>query len=155
MDQYVRAISYTQTVVFRATDNDENNKPAETIHIENGLFFHLVNGRDCSQNKNATKSTFNSSSNIGKSQQYTIARSASMPHGNTALLLGSHHIHKDGPILPTTTTSISAVPHNIGRKAPPEYSNPCKKALNVEYPAEYLQKEIALQNIASVLGLGQ
>ncbi|CAB9528211.1 expressed unknown protein [Seminavis robusta] len=128
LDQFVGAVAYEQTVT--ATDHHP-----ETIHVENGMLFYLEDIQNYSDGSPVLTKE--------ETPLYSVARSASIPHGNSALLLGTHRKYRGPPSI----HYISALPPNIGSKAPPEFVRPYYRPLNIANPNEYLQRAVSAQTI--------
>jgi len=124
MDQYVGAITYQQEVI--STDDIE-----EVIHVENGMLFHLNNVVDYETRELSTKPPF------------AVARTASIPHGNSAMLLGNVEQFYGAPVIP----DIRVMPLDVGPKAPKEYLNPYYKPINVVNPHKSLRQLAEKQTI--------
>jgi hypothetical protein len=121
VDQYVGAISYEQTVI--STDSVE-----EVIHVENGMLFYLDNVIDYETRERRNEDSF------------AVARTASIPHGNSAMLLGTVETFSGPPVFP----SIQTIPQDIGPRAPKEYLNPYRNVIN---PQEHLQNALDKQSV--------
>jgi hypothetical protein len=74
VDQFVGAVAYKQEIW--ATDQDK-----EQLHAENGMFLYL-------KNKNTVSASATNDEGIVSPAPFSIARSATIPHGVSALLLG-------------------------------------------------------------------
>ena len=124
LDQYIGALSYEQKVF--ATDG----VPEELIHVESGMFFYL---------DHVVEYQTTTSSAV----EYSIGRSASIPHGNAAMLLGTAKQYDGPPLIPT----LLATPSDAGSKAPKEYTNPYQKPADITNPNSLLQRAATSQNI--------
>jgi hypothetical protein len=129
LDQFIGALEYRQEV-YAIDDN------TELIHVENGMLFYLDNIQ-------------NYDGSPADKPRYSIARSATIPHGNTAMLFGTYRETNGGPII----RNIDAAPMNAGINAPSEYKNPYLKPMDVTNPNTFLQDVIAKQEIQRTIHL--
>ena len=108
MDQLVGALSYEQ-VIHAVDDPDHLNsfKPGDLIHQETGMLLYLnnVNGQD----------------NGTSTPPYAIARSGTIPHGNSIMLLGEYpETSQQGPKLPV----MGSIPSDLGSSSSFGYTDP-------------------------------
>ena len=103
IDQFSGVCLYTKTV-WR-TDQFPNNPEKQTvIHEENGMFFYLdpitknpgPGGGEPDQNGDPV--------NPGERAPFAIARSAIIPHGNTAMIFGDVKTASGPPTIPDIST---------------------------------------------------
>jgi hypothetical protein len=90
VDQFVGAVAYKQEIF--ATDQDK-----EQLHAENGMFLYLPNKKTVASNSSAP-----SDKDIASPPPFSIARSATIPHGVSALLLGDTSEFDGSPYLEGT-----------------------------------------------------
>lgn len=124
VDQFVGALQYEQQV----TDSEN----LEVLHVENGMWLYLAN------------IVHDESGLEAISTQFSIGRTASIPHGDAALLLGNSTENPGGPAIPPSNSQ----PPDVGQ-APLGYLDPYsdpdpinRSNLNLQ-----LQQAIAGQNI--------
>ncbi|WDE03624.1 hypothetical protein SG34_019865 [Thalassomonas viridans] len=107
--------NYTETLTFRAVEDPVRNRGGaveqnigaleyeqrihdfdtkELIHVENGMLMYLGDVAD------------EASGEPGPEPMFTIARSATVPHGDSAMILGDAAVKDGGPEIP----DISALP---------------------------------------------
>lgn len=97
-DQFISGLLYDITV------NDLNT--GETLHVENGTFLNLA-------------SVVNNDGTAAPPPPFALARTASIPHGNSALVLGDAFEEKR----PSFAQKVSSLPPDLGPQMPPEYLN--------------------------------
>jgi hypothetical protein len=101
IDQFVGAVAYKQ--VIYATDQDK-----EQLHAENGMFLYLQNKKTVSSDSPPNDK------GIASPAPFSIARSATIPHGVSALLLGDTNEFKGAPYLQgTEVDSLAPVIPNV------------------------------------------
>jgi hypothetical protein len=133
LDQFVGALEYELRI------NDLET--AEVLHVENGMWLYLGD--------------IQPDSGTGPSPipPFTLARSASIPHGDSALILGNFSTAEGAPTLP----EISTLPPDVGPQAPLGYTDPYLSGgppgLNVTNPDATLQADIEGQTILSTTTL--
>jgi len=98
-DQFVTGLMYDLTV------SDLNTN--ETLHVENGMWLYLDN-------------VVNNDGSAGPKPPFSVARSAVIPHGDSALILGNTS-QTSGP--PSFST-LSAMPQNTGPDVSDGYTDP-------------------------------
>lgn len=95
-DQFITGLLYEQTV------NDLTT--GETLHVENGTFLNLA-------------SVVNNDGTRAPSPPFAFARTASIPHGNSMLVLGNAEVG----VRPSFTEEVSALPPDLGPQMPLSY----------------------------------
>lgn len=99
VDQFVTGLMYELTV----SDSNSN----ETLHVENGMWLYLDN-------------VFNNDGSPGPKPPFSLARSATIPHGDSAMILGNAK-ETDGP---PSFPMQSALPPDTGPNTPFGYTDP-------------------------------
>lgn len=130
LDQFVGALEYE----LRISDRDT----AEVLHVENGMWLYLGNIQP------------DSGTNPIPNTGFQVARSATIPHGDSALILGDALLNPGPPNIPP----INSHPTDIGPSAPLGYleNYPISvETLNVTNPNATLQADIEGQNIISTV----
>jgi hypothetical protein len=91
-DQFIAALDYEQNIVQIAADDFPHSglagKKCDPIHHEPGLWLHMINH---------------------ETHCLDIARSASIPHGDSVLALGRSDVIKSGPQIP----KVSGLPEGV------------------------------------------
>lgn len=126
LDQFVGALEYELQISDRIT--------GEVLHVENGMWLYLGNLRPVS-GKGATPRP-----------KLTVARSATIPHGDSALILGNSTAKTGAPNIP----DISSLPPDIGHPKDLGYLDPYGAevpGLNVKNPNATLRAAIKGQQI--------
>lgn len=101
VDQFIAALDYEQ----RVTDRETN----ELLHIETGMFMNLSNIKD------------NSTGDQMPIPELNIARSGTIPHGDSIMLLGRPPVLRQGrPAIPP----VNSIPLDTGPDTPPGYTDP-------------------------------
>jgi len=131
IDQYITALTYEQ----RVSDADTNG----LLHIEEGMFLNLSNITDNNGNQQPVP-TFN------------VARSGTIPHGDSIMLLGKPPVQVPGaPEIP----EISSLPTNVGPNAPGDYNeqymNSTVRGINVATPSETLLEQLREQEASGLM----
>jgi hypothetical protein len=132
LDQFVGALEYELRI------NDLET--AEVLHVENGMWLYLG---DIQPDSGAGTSPI---------PPFTLARSASIPHGDSALILGNFSTANGAPVFPIIDTR----PPDIGKPTELGYLDPYSalvEGLNVINPDATLQADIEGQNILSTTTL--
>jgi len=88
LDQFIGAIQYEQSIVDKET--------GEALHVENGMWLNLTD--------------IKSDSGTPPKPDFSIARSSTIPHGDSVLALGNVTIEDGAPTIP----DFSAMPPDIG-----------------------------------------
>jgi hypothetical protein len=101
VDQFVAALEYEQRVTDSAND--------QLLHVETGMFLNLSN---IVRNGTTTPEPI---------PALNIARSGTIPHGDSVMLLGAPPTVAAGP---PTIPDISSLPTNLGSPAPLGYTDP-------------------------------
>ncbi|MEM7536651.1 MAG: heme-binding protein [Chloroflexota bacterium] len=120
LDQFVSALEYHQRVSNRDT--------SELMHVETGMFMNLSVIVD--NNKEAQPLP-----------EFNIARSGTIPHGNSIMLLGKPpEMHQGAPTIP----DISSVPAKTGDNTPDGYTDPYfhGQPINAANPNEVLRNDL-------------
>ncbi|MEL7533303.1 MAG: heme-binding protein [Bacteroidota bacterium] len=91
LDQFIAALEYQQRVSHRETD--------ELLHIEDGMFMNLA-------------TIVNQKGQRQPSPEFPIARSGTIPHGDSIMLLGKTPTAKPGA---PDISNISSLPPDIGK----------------------------------------
>jgi hypothetical protein len=126
VDQFIAGLRYDQRV--------SHVESGEALHVENGMWLNLGD-------------VTRQSGGAGPRPRYPIARTASVPHGNTAMLLGDALVHDGPPDIP----DFSSLPPDMA-SAPKEYLAPYfapHDGVNVVNPGVTLRGEIDGQAIES------
>ncbi|MCB1936276.1 MAG: hypothetical protein KDF59_10080 [Nitrosomonas sp.] len=104
-DQFVVTLDYQQSISQQIADDFPKSglagTPGLAIHHEPGLWLHMKNLRTIDKDFSATKGVVDA--------ELTVARLASIPHGNSVLALGTSSVEKGMPEIPP----LSGLP--IGR----------------------------------------
>jgi len=132
VDQFVGALEYDLQISDRDT--------GEVLHVENGMWLYLGNIKP------------NSGKGATPIPALTVARSAAIPHGDSALILGNSTVKSGAPTIP----DINALPPDIGKSAPLGYLENYRvqvKGLNVKNPNATLREAIKSQKILSTTTL--
>jgi hypothetical protein len=98
VDQFVTGLMYELTV----SDTETN----ETLHVENGMWLYLDN-------------VFNNDGTAGPKPPFSLARSATIPHGDSAMILGNASETNGSPSFPVQ----SALPPDTGPNTPLGYTD--------------------------------
>lgn len=125
IDQFVAALEYEQRIT------DPRN--SELLHVENGMFLNLS-----TIVKTGTTST-------EPAPEFNIARSGTIPHGDSIMLLGAPPVVTDGP---PDISDESALPHNIGTSGIKKYEAPYRASnggFDVANPNAELRKALEAQ----------
>lgn len=101
VDQFVAALEYEQRVTDATND--------QLLHVETGMFLNLSN---IVKNGTTTPEPI---------PALNIARSGTIPHGDSVMLLGPPPILAAGP---PQIADISSLPTNLGTPAPLGYTDP-------------------------------
>lgn len=128
VDQFVAALEYHQAVA----DKDTN----EGLHVENGMFMNLSN-------------IVNNQGDAQPIPKFNVARSGTIPHGDSIMLLGAPPTVVDGP---PKFPEISSLPTNVGT-APLGYTDPYleqQEGLNIINPNLTLQADLDQQKAAGL-----
>jgi hypothetical protein len=128
LDQFVGALEYD----LRINDLETG----EVLHVENGMWLYLGNIQPDSGKGGAPSPSF------------TLARSATIPHGDSALILGNSAVMSGPPNIP----DINALPPDIGKSAPLGYLENYPDQVDelvVKNPNATLRDTILGQNILS------
>lgn len=128
VDQFVAALEYHQAVA----DKDTN----EGLHVENGMFMNLSN-------------IVNNQGDTQPIPKFNVARSGTIPHGDSIMLLGAPPTVVDGP---PVFSEISSLPTNVGNP-PLGYTDPYlvkHEGLNVVNPNLTLQADLDQQKAAGL-----
>lgn len=120
VDQFVGALEYTQSVT--ALDGEQ-----EVLHEENGMMMYLGVVKP------------NESTDPLPTPPFPIARSGTIPHGNSIMLLGDH-MSVDGP---PDISPISTLPPNVGDAPVLGYTDPYM-TLNQELPVDVINPNATL-----------
>ncbi|NMH63906.1 heme-binding protein [Shewanella salipaludis] len=124
VDQFVAALKYQQRVFNRDT--------GEGLHVENGMFMNLS---EIVNNNNQNQPL----------PEYSVARSGTIPHGDSIMLLSKLPLTEAGaPDIP----DISTLPPDIGSPAPLGYLDPYlvpNPEINVSNPNANLRRDLELQ----------
>jgi hypothetical protein len=108
-DQFLAAIDYEQSITQIAQEDSPDSglagKTCATIHHETGLWLYMKNHQTNCLN---------------------IARSASIPHGNSVLALGESTRHKGAPVIP----DVSGLPEGVVPDIDSPYLAPYKHFTN-------------------------
>lgn len=131
LDQFVSGLGYD----LRVSDTDTD----EALHVENGMWLNLG---DIKKNESGCD---------GPAPPFPIVRSATIPHGDSALILGHAETQAGPPSIP----DISSLPPDVGQ-APLGYTDPYTvphDGVNVANPNATLREAIADQNIVSTTTL--
>ncbi len=124
VDQFIPGLEYQQ----RITDKDTG----ELLHIETGMFLNLSEIID-NDNKKQPIPDFN------------IARSGTIPHGDSIMILGAPPFVEDGaPNIP----DISSLPPDLGDNPPLGYTDPYLEphpGLDVANPNATLRQDLEKQ----------
>jgi hypothetical protein len=132
VDQFVGALEYN----LRINDAQTN----ELLHIENGMYLYL-------ENVQADKSTA-----APTSPKFSIARSATIPHGDSVMVLGTFSESPGAPSIP----DISTLPPDIGKPTILGYLDPYNAVvpgLNVPNPNDTLRQDLSgleIQNTTTI-----
>jgi hypothetical protein len=128
LDQFIGALAYELRISDRET--------SEVLHVEDGMWLYLGNIQP------------NSGTGAGPTPAFTIARSATIPHGDSVLILGDAAIELGAPNFP----AINTIPTDIGHPKLFGYLDPYQapvEGLNVPNPNATLQADIQGQDIVS------
>lgn len=130
LDQFVGALEYALRI------NDLET--AEVLHVENGMWLYLGDIRP------------NSGTGAGLKPEFTIARIATIPHGDSALILGNSTVKNGAPGIP----AINTLPPDIGTGVL-GYLDPYTQGqpIDVVNPNTVLQEDIKGQDILSTTTL--
>ena len=128
LDQFVGALEYELRI------NDLET--AEVLHVENGMWLYLGNIQP------------DSGTSTLPSPAFTIARSATVPQGDSTLVLGNSVVEPGAPNIP----DISTLPPDTGQGTPFGYLDPYlvpRTGINVSNPNATLRQESEGQTILS------
>jgi hypothetical protein len=131
IDQFVGALEYELRINDAVT--------SEVLHVENGMWMYLGDIRPFS------------GPDPEPAPEFTIARSAAIPHGDSAMVLGNATVTPGGPVIP----DIETRPADIGVQAPLGYLEPyiLDQPIDVVNPNSLLREAIAGQTILSTTTL--
>lgn len=105
LDQFVSALEYRQRVTDNATD--------VLLHAETGMFLNL------------STIVKNGTTDREPVPELNIARSGTIPHGDSIMLLGGPPVHTEGP---PEIPVASSIPTNMNPNAPESYTDPYLKS---------------------------
>ena len=105
VDQFVAALEYRQRVTDATSD--------VLLHAETGMFLNL------------STIVKNGTTDREPVPELNIARSGTIPHGDSIMLLGGPPVRTDGP---PSIPEASALPTNVSPKAPATYNDPYLQA---------------------------
>lgn len=129
IEQFSGVVTYNQLVI--ATDDDPG-----PIHVENGMLFYLDDVQLYSDGTPGGKPAKKDK------PPFSIARSATVPHGNSAMLFGNYKTSNGPPTIP----DISALPFPAAGFE--GYNDLYKNSIyNAANPNRDLQKAVADQKI--------
>ncbi len=124
VDQFIGAVQYEMKVADLETN--------EALHVENGMWLYLDNIKPESPEDKP---------------KFSIARSATIPHGDSAMILGNSSQSKGAPTIP----DISSEPPDIGAPKVLGYLDPygtqVPGLISVSNPNANLKEDIAKQTI--------
>ena len=125
VDQFIGGLEYNLRI------NELNTM--ETLHVENGMWLNLADIRP------------DSGEGVEPPPEFTIARSATIPHGDSAMILGNAITSGGAPVIP----NIDIRPPDIGTHAPFGYLETyiLDQPIDVVNPNSQLQLAIAGQDI--------
>eukprot|EP01094_Clydonella_sp_ATCC50884_P006868 TRINITY_DN16055_c0_g1_i1.p1 TRINITY_DN16055_c0_g1~~TRINITY_DN16055_c0_g1_i1.p1 ORF type:complete len:310 (-),score=111.67 TRINITY_DN16055_c0_g1_i1:56-985(-) len=122
VDQYVKALTYEQ----RVSERDTN----ALLHMEEGMFLNVEEMRD-------------STGAPLPPPEFSVARSGTIPHGDSIMLLGAPPTAVPGP---PAFPSVSSLPTQKGPDAPADYNNLYMNStvpgINVAHPSETLVQQL-------------
>jgi len=129
VDQFISALEYKQHV------SDKDN--GELLHVENGMFLNLSEILEGDDKQPIPK--------------FNVARSGTIPHGDSVMLLGTPPVIAEGaPKFPVT----SSLPPDTGDKAPLGYLDPYLnaniKGLNLSNLNDSLQADLDEQKAEGI-----
>ncbi|RFZ94600.1 hypothetical protein D0C36_03380 [Mucilaginibacter conchicola] len=140
--QFITGLMYDLTITDNATEG--------ILHLENGMWLYMA---DIQKQPDKSDDPFKATAPV--EHTFTIARQASIPHGDVVIALGDATTSTGAPAYPP----INAVPADIGKPTMVGYLDPYiytgfpRDQFSAADPNMMLQNAIAGQNIGNVTNI--